>query len=372
MPIGVSKIAIQPYVVDVNDESLFSLDHLISPQPVKQRTKSDKKKKRSKNEKTSSTDDADAGSFDVDSFPLYSPPPSYKTSTSSSSGSPMEHDDLSHLFSPDPSVRTVSDSTFDSEDSTMTPSSKHRQSRRRSSTSSRSKTFKIASLDDSNNDELDASVHSKGLQRRSSTKKLRRRSSGLSTTSSLGSISMLTDGDESMLLSVGDFTSSPSQSRRRRSSRKRVISFNKRTKMRAIPTLKSLTDEEKSMIWYRESELKSIKQDALEVLRQARSGSDDDSEDQNEEEVCLRGLGSSLGRPGGPQNRRSNWMMALSCVLDEQHRQKSLGIYDEEHIAKLYRAFAVHSQHAALSTGRQDAKDVGANIPALHDSQLDV
>ena len=365
MTVGVTEIAIQPYVVDVDDESLFSLDHLVSPQPVKQATKSIKVKK-SKNGKRSSKTESGAGPFDVDSFPLYSPPPNMKLSTPSVS--PLAQDDCSHLLSPDPSLRTLSESTFDDdgeEDSAMTPTSLQRQGRRRSS-ASRTRGFKIASLDvDENCDDMDASVHSKVMKRRSSKKKERRRSSGLSAASSVGSISILTDGEDSVLFSVGDFTASSKQSRRRRSSRKRVITFNKRTKTRAIPPLKSLTEEEKSMIWYREFELKSIKQDALDLLRQARGGSDDDVQGQNDgcQELCLRGLGSSLGRPGGPQNRRSNWMMALTCVLDEQQRQKSLGIHDPEHIAKLYRAFAVHSQHSALSTGRQDAKDVGANIP---------
>jgi hypothetical protein len=163
---------------------------------------------------------------------------------------------------------------------------------------------------------------------------------------------------------VGATDSKPktASSSRRSSSRKRVISFNKRGNVRAIPQLKSLSEEEKSKVWYRESELKAIKQEALDLMKQVKDCGDND--DHDDEELCVRGLGGSIGRPGSPQNRRSNWMMALTCVLDEQERQKEFGISDPEHIAKLYRAFAVYSQQYAVATGRQDAKEVG-NVGAI-------
>ena len=55
--------------------------------------------------------------------------------------------------------------------------------------------------------------------------------------------------------------------------------------------------------------------------------------------------------------RRSLWMMALSCVLDEQRRHKrELGHVPADELAKAYMSFAVTSQQIAQIIGQQDAE----------------
>jgi hypothetical protein len=360
MTFAVKEVVVEPYVVNDDDESLFD-QPLISPEPVKQSRRGSLRRSR------------------MDEYSRHSPTPNAKTRLSSSSC-------RSHISSEDATEATVSSSSCSWEDETddssmfvSSPSKQLRPRRRRSSTSSSSKSsskqYGSPSLDvvDSNNNDDDVrSIRSKGLPKKH--RKERRRSSGASSRSSISSaesnnvystiMHCCDEEDASISFSVVGATDSKPKTATRRSSSssgsKRVISFNKRGNVRAIPQLKSLSEEEKSKVWYREAELKAIKQEALDLMKRVKDNCGDNNADNDDDEkFCVRGLGGSIGRPGSPQNRRSNWMMALTCVLDEQERQKECGISDPEHMAKLYRAFAVYSQQYAVATGRQGAKEVG-------------
>jgi hypothetical protein len=58
------------------------------------------------------------------------------------------------------------------------------------------------------------------------------------------------------------------------------------------------------------------------------------------------------------QRRRSLWILAITCVLDEQKRQARDQINDPETLAKLYVSFAFTATQTALEMARLDAKAV--------------
>jgi hypothetical protein len=134
-------------------------------------------------------------------------------------------------------------------------------------------------------------------------------------------------------------------SRRRRRKKQRSVEFNPRIKVRRIPHVQDASEDELTERWYREDELAGIKQKASETLRRIKA---DEVPNDGEE---LRGSHRSK-----KQQRRSLWVMALTCVLDEQKRQARDKVHDPETIAKLYRSFAFSSVQIAQVLGRQDAE----------------
>jgi hypothetical protein len=135
------------------------------------------------------------------------------------------------------------------------------------------------------------------------------------------------------------------KSSRRRLKKQRHVEFNPRTNVRSIPPVEDASKDELTKRWYRKDELADIKQEASETLRRVKAKEvPKDGEE-------LRGLHMSK-----KQQRRSLWVMALTCVLDEQKRQARDKVRDPETISKLYRSFAFSSEQIAQVLGRQDAE----------------
>jgi hypothetical protein len=127
----------------------------------------------------------------------------------------------------------------------------------------------------------------------------------------------------------------------------RHVSFTSTVTVRCIPDLDDFSTEEKSQVWYNEEELLQIKQEAQQLIQQAKDRTI--SYTANE----LRGLHMTQKR-----QRRSAWMMALACVLDEQKRQVRDGVSKEraaETIAKLYKSFAFSAVQIAQKVAQEDA-----------------
>jgi hypothetical protein len=176
-----------------------------------------------------------------------------------------------------------------------------------------------------------------------------------SSSSSICSKSVKYDGDA--FVSCGDQSETSRNSdtrkhRRRFSSRlqpKNKVSFHPRVDVRTIPKLNKLREEELKSQWYQNYELTHIKNEAAETIRMAK----------NKElpaengETTLRGLHMSK-----KHQRRSLWIMALSCVLDEQKRQARAQVNDPETLAKLYSSFAFNAKKTAQEMARQDAKAI--------------
>jgi hypothetical protein len=109
--------------------------------------------------------------------------------------------------------------------------------------------------------------------------------------------------------------------------------------------MQDASEDELTERWYRKDELADIKKEASKHLRRAKA-----KELPNDGEE-VRGL-----RMPKKQQRRSLWVMALTCVLDEQKRQARDKVHDPKTMAKLYRSFAFSSEQIAQDFGRQDAE----------------
>ena len=121
------------------------------------------------------------------------------------------------------------------------------------------------------------------------------------------------------------------------------VRFHRRLKIRGVPHLKDISSKELHVRWYQEEEIAQLKSDSSEIIRRAKSKEDLQGE-------SLRGLHMSKKK-----QRRSLWIMALSCVLDEQTNQTSQHIHDPDTIAKLYKSFSTVSEQMAIANGKNDA-----------------
>ena len=95
-----------------------------------------------------------------------------------------------------------------------------------------------------------------------------------------------------------------------------------------------------STIWYNEEELSQIKVQAKALIRYAKSHG------LSSKTPELRGLHMK-----NKKQRKAHWMMALSCVLDEQQHLSA------EEIAEVYRRFTTGSVQIALRLGQEDADE---------------
>jgi hypothetical protein len=117
-----------------------------------------------------------------------------------------------------------------------------------------------------------------------------------------------------------------------------------------IPHLNDLSSEEKQSLWYQDQELNDIKEAAGETLRLRRKGGHLDPE-----EHCFQGLGPRTKK--GAKERRSRWLLSLTCVLDEQKRQANDGIKNPARIAKLYQPFSQASEKVAIASAEHIARE---------------
>jgi hypothetical protein len=188
------------------------------------------------------------------------------------------------------------------------------------------------------------------------TETVRRSSIYSSSSSSICSKSILKCDDDSFV-SCGDQSETSRNSdirkhRRRFSSPlkpKNTVTFHPRVSARIIPKLRNLSEEELKSQWYQNYELAHIKNEVTETIRMAKSN---DLPAENGENT-LRGLHMTK-----KQRRRSLWIMALTCVLDEQKRQARDQVNDPETLAALYSSFAFNAKKKAQEIARLDAKAV--------------
>jgi hypothetical protein len=130
---------------------------------------------------------------------------------------------------------------------------------------------------------------------------------------------------------------------------KKTVTFHPQLNVRTIPRLNNLPEEELTSRWYQNYELAHIKNEVAETIRMAKNKELPAENGEN----TLRGL-----HVPKKQQRRSLWIMALTCVLDEQKRQARDQVNDPETLAKLYSSFAFTAKRIAQEMAHLDAKAV--------------
>jgi len=112
------------------------------------------------------------------------------------------------------------------------------------------------------------------------------------------------------------------------------------------------TEEERAATWYNMLELKSIKIERRQIVRQMENGENVD---------CSRGLESKTRQ--GCRMRQRAIIQAISAVLDEQEEQIIRCSSDPEALAQVYSMYTQDSQKLAVERALQDQQETP--IPSL-------
>jgi hypothetical protein len=143
--------------------------------------------------------------------------------------------------------------------------------------------------------------------------------------------------------------SKPSGTQRRR------VLFKETVSVRPITHIDDMSDERIQAVWYDKKDFEDIKKGIVGTVRLMMSCQEGDGESScviDNEEHCSRGL-EYRTREGASARRENKWN-ALNAVLDEQDRQKELGIQNEKLLCQIYVTENRRSRLHALQLGIQD------------------
>ncbi|KAL3920616.1 MAG: hypothetical protein SGILL_003172 [Bacillariaceae sp.] len=132
---------------------------------------------------------------------------------------------------------------------------------------------------------------------------------------------------------------------------KKSVTFFGRIRFKHVKHIDDYSDKEYFAAWYVEEDLADIFQHCVETVRRMVSGNVLDEEDG----FCSRGL--EYKTPTGAKTRKANKSKGLRAVLDEQERQRALGINDPERISKLYHKCGADSRTAYRLLAMKDQEE---------------
>eukprot|EP00540_Astrosyne_radiata_P008389 CAMPEP_0116844392 /NCGR_PEP_ID=MMETSP0418-20121206/12658_1 /TAXON_ID=1158023 /ORGANISM="Astrosyne radiata, Strain 13vi08-1A" /LENGTH=242 /DNA_ID=CAMNT_0004475331 /DNA_START=72 /DNA_END=803 /DNA_ORIENTATION=+ len=138
---------------------------------------------------------------------------------------------------------------------------------------------------------------------------------------------------------------------KRQASRKRVCFHDAPTKIQNPP----VTAEEARLIWYNADDLAALRTDTKLTIQALRKAGDDVAA-LDEDKYCLRGLEDYSPR-GGQKERKERTFAVVNGILEEQHKQRTIGIYDPLLLQALACACSRPSKHKALMMGTKDARE---------------
>jgi len=122
------------------------------------------------------------------------------------------------------------------------------------------------------------------------------------------------------------------------------------------PPLFEIDVELSKILWYSQSELSGIKEEARNTLRAFRRAGCVLSM-LNEEEVCLRGL-EDWGNPGGLNEKKTRVHNIIHGILEEQANQRQMRINDPKGLQVLSCACSKYAKERALDLGRNDEEEM--------------
>ena len=154
--------------------------------------------------------------------------------------------------------------------------------------------------------------------------------------------------DERLVLTDTPSTLQPPSTRKRQA---RTISFAQQDVIHAVLSLAEYAHEEIQLCWFTRAEYNSFKRNALATLNLNRSG----ELSPNDPEHTMRGL-ECRTRECTEGRRVARWQ-ATMIVLNEQARQRNLGIRDPEALSEAYHNISWHSMYDAHTQGMADKQD---------------
>ena len=129
---------------------------------------------------------------------------------------------------------------------------------------------------------------------------------------------------------------------------RRRVHFKETVSVRPITHVDNIPDEEIAAVWFSKKDFEDIKKSIATTLRLIAYG-----EFQGDDEThCVRGL--EFRTRAGALERRENKWNCLNAVLDEQDRQKELGINNDKLLSQIYITENRLSRQASLKHGLHD------------------
>mmetsp|Transcript_6990 Transcript_6990/g.15983 ORF Transcript_6990/g.15983 Transcript_6990/m.15983 type:complete len:198 (+) Transcript_6990:174-767(+) len=132
---------------------------------------------------------------------------------------------------------------------------------------------------------------------------------------------------------------------------RKTVTFYERVAVHVVTHYSDIEEEEDiSQIWYKKSDFRNMRRDFAGTVHKISEGCyHGDSENE-----CARGL--EYRTKHGAQWRSINKRRARHAVLDEQSRQKSLGINDPDALKAVYMVQCNQSKSAAQKLGDSDSQ----------------
>ena len=131
--------------------------------------------------------------------------------------------------------------------------------------------------------------------------------------------------------------------------RKRTIRFQLESiEVHPIPHIDDLSEDEVNDVWYEREDYERMKQALVPVIRRIMKG--ERVAETNQE--TARGL--EFRTREGAMKRQHNKLDSINAVLDEQDRQKTMGIDDDEKLREIYLSRSAHCLQEARELGMKD------------------
>ena len=147
---------------------------------------------------------------------------------------------------------------------------------------------------------------------------------------------------------------------------RRRVHFKETVSVRPITHVDNIPEEEIAAIWFCKKDFEDIKRSFATTLRLISYGEFKG----DDEEHCSRGL-EFRTRAGALQRRDNKWN-ALNAVLDEQDRQKELGINNDKLLSQIYITENRHCRQAAFKLGLCDQDEAQSlhRTPIVDDDEM--
>lgn len=130
-----------------------------------------------------------------------------------------------------------------------------------------------------------------------------------------------------------------------RMTRNTSITFSDTVDIQRVTSISDLARNPKDL-WFQYDEFEKIRNKSIELARRADSPTDS-------KKYCVRGLETLM--PSKRDDILCQQTIALDTVLDVQDTQRHCGVFNEDHIAKLYKSLSIPSQIKALERAQEDA-----------------
>lgn len=115
-----------------------------------------------------------------------------------------------------------------------------------------------------------------------------------------------------------------------------------------IPHIDDFDEEVIQAIWYQQDEYATMKVGFVATIKKMMRG----EHIPENNESTIRGLEFRTRK--GALRRQHNKLTAITAVLDEQDRQFSEGIFDEDTLSETYLAHSTHCRDSAHAIGKKD------------------